>query len=404
MKIPFSLFLVGRLLSVRLQSRYDRMRLLRSALLISLVMIPLVLALIFMDGMMDGITEKYITLQDGHIQIEFPERLDERIHFSDSSILSADYVVSGFGIVYSREATAEVRIKGIGEDYFNERRSSQLSFQGSALQKEGAVASVMLSTTVASQLGVQIGDRVAFMIVPDSSSAVVRPVLANVKALYDSGYHELDSSLIFMDIESALRYFPKEKNARTEILVHEGTLSDLASVVTQIESANGTGTLSYATWDEFNGTVYRNFVTSRQVILLVFLMILLVAGVYVGSIAQEMIQDSLQSIALYKTMGATTLSLFLAFLTAVMTITLLGMTVGVGIGLGIGSQLAVVLSWLAKTGLPGLQYYLLDFPVVISWRPILTICATMLVICSVTVQFSLHRIRKISPLELLQQD
>jgi ABC-type lipoprotein release transport system permease subunit len=63
-----------------------------------------------------------------------------------------------------------------------------------------------------------------------------------------------------------------------------------------------------------------------------------------------------------------------------------------------------VLSWLAKTGLPGLQYYLLDFPVVISWRPILTICATMLVICSVTVQFSLHRIRKISPLELLQQD
>jgi lipoprotein-releasing system permease protein len=280
---------------------------------------------------------------------------------------------------------------------------TQLEFTGDPLKKEGALAAVMLSSTIAQKLGVEVGQRVAFMVVPDSSSSVVRPVLANVTALYDSGYHELDSSLLFMNRDDALRYFPKDRNAYTELLVSREHVDELGEVVAALESSLDMN-FPYATWDEFNGTVYQNFITSRQVILLVFMMILLVAGVYVSSIAQEMIQDSMQSIALFKTLGATNRNLSWAYFSSVMVVTSIGLLAGVSLGLLIGSQIGVLLHWLGNSGLAGLQYYLLDFPIVISWRDLLAISFSMLVISSVTVRLSLGRIKRISPLEMLQQD
>lgn len=406
MNMRFSMWLAGHLLVPKGESKYARLRLVRSAALIAIVMIPLVLALIFMDGMMNGITDKYILLQDGHIQLHVEEPLFDAprdVSLIEPRLESADYVVSGYGIVYSRDTTAEVRIKGVDISYFNEDRMTQLEFTGDPLKKEGALAAVMLSSTIAQKLGVEVGQRVAFMVVPDSSSAVVRPVLANVTALYDSGYHELDSSLLFMNRDDALRYFPKDRNAYTELLVSREHVDELGDVVAALESSLDMN-FPYATWDEFNGTVYQNFITSRQVILLVFIMILLVAGVYVSSIAQEMIQDSMQSIALFKTLGATNRNLSWAYFSSVMVVTSIGLFAGVSLGLLIGSQIGVLLHWLGNSGLAGLQYYLLDFRIVISWRDLLAISFSMLVISSVTVRLSLGRIKRISPLEMLQQD
>jgi len=406
MNIKFELWLVRNLLSLQRESAYARSRLIRSAVLVALVMIPLVLALIFMDGMMSGITDKYILLQDGHAQLYYREALtDDPKAFStvDNRIMSGDYVVSGYGIIYSRDTTAEVRIKGVDISYFNDNRKAQLTFTGTPLEKQGNLPAVILSKTLSEVLGVSIGDRVAFMVVPDSTTMSVRPVLALVTALYTSGYHELDSSLIFMNQEDALRYFPKSKNAYTEILVAQKSVDFVNEIITQIEEYYDVEFPS-ATWDNFNSTVYQNFITSRQVILLVFIMILLVAGVYVASIAQELVQDSMQALALYKTLGARSVQLANSYFITVMVVTLIGMLIGVSIGIGIGMQLGGVLKWLSATGLPGLQYYLLDFPVVVSIGDILVICVAMLIISSTTVFLSLRRIRKISPLELLQQD
>jgi ABC-type lipoprotein release transport system permease subunit len=404
MSTRFGRWLFASILLLRGKSTYERVRLIRSAFLIALVMIPLVLALIFMDGMMRGITDKYILLQDGHFQVYAREEIDGDLGDIDPTIVSADYVVSGYGIVYSKDATSEVRIKGVDASYFNDRRRGQLTFTDEPFGSEtGRLASVILGKVVAERLGVDVGERVAFMVVPDSSAMVVRPVLAVVSSLFTSGYHELDSSLVYMDRTSALRYFPKDKNAYTEVLVQSEASDRLDGIASNVISQSHLDA-EYATWDEFNTTVYQNFITSRQVILLVFIMILVVAGVYVASIAQELVQDSMQSIALYKTLGARTGQIGRAFFAAVMVVTVSGMAIGVAIGLLVGSQLGFVMEWLGESGIAGLQYYLLDFPVVVSWSDIIFICFTMLVISSFTVFLSLGRIRRISPLELLQQD
>lgn len=402
----FSRWLFRHLITWGRYSQYARLRLVRFALLIALVMIPLILSVICMDGMMEGITNKYIMLQDGHLQLHWPEPISDDPSFLqqvDDRIESADYVVVGHGILYSRTTTSEVRIKGVDPSYFNEKRRSQFTFSGDIFAKQGNLASVMLSRSTAQKLGVEVGDRVALMVVPDTAVAVVRPALATVSAVYSSGYHALDSTLLFMAREDALRLFPAKKNARTELLVKSEASDYLEEIELALEHYSGQQ-YQYATWDQFNQTVYQNFITSRQVIFFIFLLIMIVAGVYIASIAQEMVQDSTQSIALFKTIGATTRQLGVSYYCTVTLVTLIGLVVGIGVGIAIGSVLDDVLSLLGRSGIAALQYYLLDFPFVVSWTDIGGIFIAMLAIAGLAVWISLRRIAKISPLELLQQD
>lgn len=396
MKALFTLHVAKSLLTLKGGSRYQRNRVVLTTLLITVITIPLILSLIFMDGMIEGITQKYITLQDGHIQLYTSKEISDPF---DNRVESADFVVAGFGVIYSKTNTHEVRIKGVEPSYFNDVRSKQLSYSSPIFETTGSLASVMLSKTIAEKLEVGIGDRVAFMVVPDSSKSVVRPLLATVTALYESGYHELDNQLLFMNRESALTYFPSQKNGYTEVLVKSNYTDQLDEIVEPFKES-----YRYATWDEFNKTVYQNFITSRQVIFLVFLLILIVAGVYIASIAQESVQDSLQSIALYKTMGSTNRSLFWGYFIALSSINIFGLAVGIGIAIYIGKRIGPLLSWLSNQHFVSLQYYLLTFDSVIIPSDIGIIVVAMLVISTLSLYLTLTPIQHISPLKLLQQE
>ena len=120
---------------------YNQKRLLRGALLIAVIMIPLNVALLFTDGMISSITQKYITLSDGHIQI-----YDKEFILDDSSIISGDYVVTGGAIIYSKEATKEVKIKGVDTSYFNKERIKEIKINGPTVEKSTNLPSIMISS------------------------------------------------------------------------------------------------------------------------------------------------------------------------------------------------------------------------------------------------------------------
>ncbi len=123
-------------------------------------MIPLVLSLTFIDGMMGGITDKYILLQDGQYPINSADRLlkpTPSLKGIDAD-LCRGLVTIGYGIVYSRDRLRNP-IKGVDSSYFNERRLAQFSIQGELLKKNGNLTAVMLSSSTAEKLGVGVGDR-----------------------------------------------------------------------------------------------------------------------------------------------------------------------------------------------------------------------------------------------------
>ncbi|MBQ3831029.1 MAG: ABC transporter permease, partial [Spirochaetales bacterium] len=172
-----------------------RGRLTSCLILIALVMAPLVCALIFSDSMMEGITSKYIYLSDGHLQLNWngeKELSDFKADEYSSMLYSCDEVTSGYALMYSATGTSNVMVKGVGKSYFNDRRMDQVTFTVSQLA-EGSTSNlkgITISRATADELKVNIGDRVALMIVPDDVDKVLRPVLCRIDSIFSSGYDQ----------------------------------------------------------------------------------------------------------------------------------------------------------------------------------------------------------------------
>ena len=377
-----------------------RGRLTSCLILIALVMAPLVCALIFSDSMMEGITSKYIYLSDGHLQLNWngeKELSDFKADEYSSMLYSCDEVTSGYALMYSATGTSNVMVKGVGKSYFNDRRMDQVTFAVSQLA-EGSTSNlkgITISRATADELKVNIGDRVALMIVPDDVDKVLRPVLCRIDSIFSSGYDQLDSLLCFVDIDYAKTLYGAKESTCLELLVTSEYMEKLDDVISAIG-----GGYDISMWNEHNVSVYENFVTSRQMILIILMLVVVVAAFYTASVAQQMIQDDMQEIAITKLIGASdTLVRRSAFLSVYM-VTFIGMLLGIVLGLLIGLNLGPILTWLSSMGLKSLSFYLLDFDITVPWLSILLISASLLLISYISIQVSLGKTKRITPIRL----
>ena len=379
-------------------------RLTSCLILIALVMAPLVTALIFSDSMMEGITSKYIYLSDGHVQINAPYKNSELSDFDASDypgmIYSVDEVTSGYALMYSATDTSSVMIKGVGNDYFNEKRMDQITIGVPSQTEEttSAIRGIGLSRATAKKLQVNIGDRVALMIVPDDPDKVLRPVLMRIDYIFYSGYDQLDELLAFVDIDYAKTLYSASTSTNLEVLVTPEYMEQLGSVVTLIEENEPN--LDVTTWNQHNVSVYENFVTSKQMIFIILLLVVVVAAFYTASVAQQMIQDDITDIAIVKLIGSSDSLVKKSAFISVYTVTVVGMLIGILLGILIGLNLGPILTWLSNMGIQSLSFYLLDFDITIPWLSILVISACLLLISYLSIQISLMKTRRITPIRL----
>lgn len=377
---------------------FKKGRLLGCLVLIAFVMAPLVCALIFSESMIAGITNKYIYLSDGHLQIQGVAH--DGLVTDDAMVLHADSVVSGYALVYSSSSTSSLLVKGVSSDYFNESRLSQVSFETTDLEPSN-LKGIALSRATASKLGVSIGDRVALMIVPDDASRSPRPVLVRVEAIFHSGYDQLDSMLSFVDKEYARTLFTSSSSASVEVLVGDTYIERLDDVIADLVLKNeGLSLREISTWNEHNVSVYNNFVTSKQMILIILLVVIVVAAFYTSSVAQQMIQDDMKPISIAKLIGMADSQVRLSAFISVSSVTVAGIVLGIGLGIGIGYGLGPVLSALSNKGLQSLSFYLLDFVVDIPWKSVLFISVCLMVLSTASVWIALGKTRRITPMRL----
>ena len=377
---------------------FKKGRLLGCLVLIAFVMAPLVCALIFSESMIAGITNKYIYLSDGHLQIQGVAY--DGLVTDDAMVLHADSVVSGYALVYSSSSTSSLLVKGVSRDYFNESRLSQVSFETTDLEPSN-LKGIALSRATASKLGVSIGDRVALMIVPDDASRSPRPVLVRVEAIFHSGYDQLDSMLSFVDREYARTLFTSSSSSSVEVLVGDTYIERLDDVIADLVLKNeGLSLREISTWNEHNVSVYNNFVTSKQMILIILLIVIIVAAFYTSSVAQQMIQDDMKPISIAKLIGMADSQVRLSAFISVSSVTVAGIVLGIGLGIGIGYGLGPVLSALSNKGLQSLSFYLLDFVVDIPWKSVLFISVCLMVLSTASVWIALGKTRRITPMRL----
>lgn len=393
---------VLRRLGIDRASRLRR-RILGKGMLLTLVMILLVVAQLFVSSMIKGIIDKYALLSNGHVQLftsslpgdDLLEALEE-----DDGVAEIHRVVQGNALAYSSTGTQMIRLKGVSSDYFTSGRLSQLHVRSDGIQK-GSRQGMLVSSATAEALQVSSGDTLALMVVPDTAATVVRPILVTVAGIFDSGYRELDQQLCFIDREYALNLFGTASSQYVEILVDQLHADDLAEVKGRLGKLVAQPHI-FRTWYEAQPTLYANLQVSQQMILGVFIVVAMLAGFFVASIAQEFMQDDKPSIVTMKLLGATDGIIRKIYFAVVLSLTGASLCIGLSLGLLLGVNMGPLISLLAARRLPVLSWYLLDFTVIIPWKELLIIVAALILVSMCSVQFSLRRIKKISPMELLR--
>ena len=131
----------------------------------------------------------------------------------------------------------------------------------------------MISSALASALGLELGDRLTMMIMDTEGRA--RPYLLTVRGIFASVYPQLDSHLIYVPLELV------DGTNTWEILLAEG--EDDASVLSAIRN-EGIFARSYR---EIYSSAYRNIGTSLSVMHLVLAAVAVLAAYFSSDIAES---------------------------------------------------------------------------------------------------------------------
>ena len=382
--------LILRKLGIR-GSRAAKRRIFFNLVLIALVTSALVFAQIFVVSMSKGIADKYALLGNGHLQV----------HGSPTSgipdlpgILDIQEVEQSFALIYSPQANKMVRLKGVGENYFNQLRRAEITIEEASDAGQTSLPQVMISTTLAKTLDVKPLDRIALMLVNNSN---LRPQLCVVKSLFSSGYKELDENLMFCDAALVKRLFGGEADMYQELLVEE---SQLDSIKNELKAQG----LAVTSWDEENYSVATNLDTSRQAILGVMLAVAILCGYFISELSRELVEDDKHSIAMLKLLGSPAALVRKVYFSTVMLVTFIAIAIGSLLGVALSLNLAPLLSFLAKANLPSLSFYLLDFATIIPLSDLALILFVLFSVGALSVAWSLRRIKGIELLSCTHFD
>ena len=391
MKLQLASMLIERKLGFS-NSASAKRRILFNVLLISVVVAALVFAQLFVVSMSRGIANKYALLGNGHLQVH--ESIGTQIPDIEH-ILDVQLVAQTYSLLYSSSQNLMVRLKGVESSYFTTLRLSELTFIHPPFEDQGSsLPQILLSVSIANKLGVVQGDRVALMMINNSS---LRPQLCIVGNLYDSGYKELDENLVFCDFSLLEKLFSSEADTYFELLVDDSKLIEVRSTL----EAEG---LQVTSWDEENFAVATNLETSRQAVLGVMIVVAILCGYFISELSRELIEDDKSRIALLKLLGAGNSLISGVYFTTVMLVTLISIVIGTTGGIFLGLHLGSLLSILAQKSIPALAFYLLDFQVIIPYLDITIIVCVLVAVSSLSVLWSLRRVRKIPLLSCTRFD
>lgn len=371
-----------RLTSINKLFKHRRFR--NCLVLIVIITVPLILALSFSESMMTGITQKLIYLSGGHICVNDNTDFEQLEKFTEENVS----VIYADSLILSKDSYSPLTVKGVSDDYFNGIRNDYLNLSSFSFKTK---TGLLISNTTADQLNLKIGDTVTLIVFTDNQSTL-KPIICNIEGIYNSGYKEIDSYIAYCSFDFAEKSFNLPKS--TEFILKAEYAADLTSFIENLDSKN------YTTWINRNSAIYENFINSRQMIMIILLVIELMTAFYFASVSNEFVQDDIEQISICKLLGANNILIFKTCYRSVLIVTSLGILAGTVTGCIISLLFTPLIRSISSLSLDIFSYYLLDFNMTIPYGKVLILVLFMLAVSAISIFISLGKTRKVTPLQL----
>ena len=307
------------------------------------------------------------------------------------------------GVDPNREAMVSDLEKNMVQGEIGILRKNKNVISGSHREK------IILGKELAHKMGVQMDDTVS-MVAPASHltpmGLVPKIKLYKVVGLFESGMFEYDSSLAFISVQSAQRFFAmKGKVSGIEIRVEDIDSADKIAALLQ----ENLGFPYYVRdWMRMNKNLFSALRLEKIVMFIILILIILVAAFNIVSTLFMVVMEKTKEIAILKSMGASRTSIMKIFSFQGLIIGLLGTLIGCIGGFTIVPNLNEIVGFIENlfgiTAFPSDVYYLDKLPSEIQYMDSFLIVVFSIAICFLASLYPAWRASRIDPVDGLRYE
>ena len=260
---------------------------------------------------------------------------------------------------------------------------------------------IILGSQLSKQIGAVPGDTVT-LVSPMGKLTPLGRVPSEgqfkVKALFESGMYEYDSSMVYLSLPDAQDFL----SLGDEVTVIELKVKDIDQSDTIGKGIQEKLGYPYWTkdWKMMNRSLFSALKLEKVTMFIILTMIVLVGALNIISSLVMMVMEKNRDIAILRTMGASPKSIMSIFIFQGLFVGLIGTL----LGLMSGSFLCHILARYKFIKLPPDVYYITTLPVRMEWLDVISIVFAAVIISFLATIYPSWQASKVNPVEALRYE
>jgi lipoprotein-releasing system permease protein len=420
------LFIARRLFLRQRRDHRQGHPLIGASLGIALSLIPLVTVDHVADAMIEGIIGRYRETSSFHFQVHSWSTPDRNEWESSlNGILAGDSVKDawierqGFGLARAGDSREGLTLRALPHDLVDRDKvfGSYIEFDSGRWDLD-STDSILLGREVARRLNAELGDEIRVLTARRllDGRYVPRVTRFTVRGVFTSGYQDLDRTWAFIPLETGWTILSQE-SSRTHIGGKFPDLGDdMPAYKLQLSTSLPERWIVYD-WKELNRYLLSNLESTRNILLFIMALIILVAVFNVMTSLVMLTFERQREIGILKCTGTSPADITATFIFAGMLASAVGTVAGIGGGILVARFVNEIISGIeiflglfsgAGNGAAGPKlldegYYLQYIPIHIRWESTMLIGAATFLLSLAASAIPASRAARLKPLDVLRK-
>jgi len=418
---PLSLYLGWRYVRSRHGNGFSAFISASSTIGIALGVTVLIVVLSAMNGFERELSQKLLSIVP-HVELvsvnepitSWSKQL-EKVK-KDPSVIAAAPVIKLTGMLQSGLKLKAVEVRGVDANL--ERQVSSIAdyitvgnWQG-LMKSEANNNTIIIGSGVAKKLAITLGDKIQLLLPPPQTDNHVKQVFSSpitrhveVVGIFNFG-GTIDDTLAYIPIAQANEVMGYQDDETQSIRLKVADVFSAPKIARQV-GYNFDHYVYITNWTQTQGHLFNDIQLVRMVMFIVLVLVIAVASFNIVSTLIMAVNEKQGDIAILKTMGASSSTIMLAFITQGLVNGVLGSLIGALSGVYLALNLTDIISslehFLGMTFLSGDVYFINYLPSVLHYSDVYATVITALIMSLLATIYPAWRATKIEPAQVLGQ-